>query len=58
MATRTAEGDSAESEPSEEVRPNEPLPEGWTETFDKATGKVRGVCSPVFTERACVRALR
>lgn len=40
VASRTVEGDSAESEPSVAVRPNEPLPEGWKEKFNAATGKV------------------
>ena len=40
VATRTVEGDSAESEPSEDVCPNEPLPEGWKEAVDPVTGKV------------------
>lgn len=40
VASRTVEGDSAESEPSVAVRPNEPLPEGWKEKFNAVTGKV------------------
>lgn len=40
VTTRTAEGESAESEPSVAIRPNEPLPEGWKEIFNATTGKV------------------
>ena len=40
VATRTVEGESAESEPSIAVRPNEPLPAGWKEMFNVTTGKV------------------
>lgn len=43
VASRTAEGDSAESDPSAAVRPNQPLPQGWTEKFTAMTGKVRKV---------------
>ncbi|CAM9191761.1 unnamed protein product, partial [Ectocarpus sp. 6 AP-2014] len=63
VASRTAEGDSAESEPSVAVRPNEPLPEGWKENFNATTGKSvytnvktgqtsseRPECNPYFVE--------
>lgn len=44
VASKTVEGDSAESKPSVAVRPNEPLPEGWKENFNTITGKVCALC--------------
>ncbi|CAM9115568.1 unnamed protein product [Hapterophycus canaliculatus] len=63
VVSRTVEGDSAESEPSVAVRPNEPLPEGWKEKFNATTGQSvytnvktgqksaeRPECNPYFVE--------
>lgn len=44
VASRTVEGESRESAPSVAVRPNEPLPEGWKESFNAVTGKVCAFC--------------
>ncbi|CAM9256660.1 unnamed protein product [Scytosiphon promiscuus] len=63
VVSKTSEGDSAESEPSVAIRPNEPLPEGWKEKFNAVTGKSvytniktgqtsseRPECNPFFVE--------
>ncbi|CAN0071751.1 unnamed protein product, partial [Sphacelaria rigidula] len=53
VTTRTVEGESAESEPSVAVRPNEPLPAGWKEVFNVTTGK--SVYKNLKTNQTCTQ---